>query len=70
MNDFQMLSSLTLQELNYVHEFYEVLDSQILKLKQDQENKISKTMRLRDIAFDLIKGKIMRLYKNKKKDAG
>ena len=27
-------------------------------------------MRLRDIAFDLIKGKIMKLYKNKKKDSG
>jgi hypothetical protein len=69
MNDFQMLSSLTLQELSYVNEFYEVLDSQILKLKQDQENKLNKTKRLRDVAFDLIKGKIVKLYKNKKKDS-
>jgi DNA polymerase sigma len=65
MNDFQMLSSLSLQELNYVPEFYEVLDAQILKLKQDQENKLSKTRRLRDVAFDLIKEKIKKVYKMK-----
>lgn len=70
MNDFQQLSSMSLQELNYVNEFYEVLDAQILKLKQDQENKLSKIKRLRDVAFDLIKGKIKRLYKSKKKDSG
>jgi DNA polymerase sigma len=27
--------NLSLQELQYVHEFYEVLDAQILKIKQD-----------------------------------
>lgn len=70
MNDFQQLSTMSLQELNYVNEFYEVLDAQILKLKQDQENKLSKIKRLRDVAFDLIKGKIKRLYKSKKKDSG
>jgi len=36
------LFTLSLNELNYVHEFYEVLDAQILKLKQDQEIKLQK----------------------------
>ena len=65
MNDIQMLNQLSINELNYVHEFYEVLDAQILKLKQDQENKLSRTKRLRDVAFDLIKEKIKKVYRVK-----
>lgn len=65
MNDIQMLNQLSINELNYVHEFYEVLDAQILKLKQDQENKLSRTKRLRDAAFDLIKEKIKKVYRVK-----
>ena len=40
MQDQSSLFTLSLQELGYVHEFYEVLDAQILKLKQDQEIKL------------------------------
>ena len=38
---------LSLQELECVHEFYEVLDAQILHLKSDQESKLLKTQKLR-----------------------
>ena len=65
MNDIQMLNQLSINELNYVHEFYEVLDAQILKLKQDQENKLSRTKRFRDAAFDLIREKIKKVYRVK-----
>jgi predicted nucleotidyltransferase len=54
-----------LNELGFVHEFYEVLDAQILKLKQDQEVKLRKAKQLRDIAFDLIKSKILSVYNSK-----
>jgi len=50
-NELNLLSQLSLSELNYVHQFYEVLDSEILKLKEDQEIKLHKTQRLRDLAF-------------------
>jgi DNA polymerase sigma len=41
-----------------------------MKLKHDQESKLSKTKKLRDVAFDLIKEKILKVYRNKKKDCG
>ena len=42
MQDQSSLFSLSLAELGHVHEFYEVLDAQIMKLKQDQEVKLRK----------------------------
>jgi hypothetical protein len=41
--EWSPLATLELQELNFVPEFYEVLDAQIVKLKQDQEMKLLKT---------------------------
>lgn len=35
-----LMQNLTPNELQHVHEFYEVLDAQILKLQQDQEIKL------------------------------
>lgn len=64
--EFAMLqSTLTLNELQHVHEFYEVLDAQILKLQQDQEMKLQKTQKLRQIAFELIRDKIREVYSAK-----
>ena len=65
MHDQQILRTLDLQELSYVHEFYEVLDSQILKLKHDQEIKLQRTQHLRNIAFELIRDQIQSVYKRK-----
>ena len=61
---------LNLAELNYVHEFYEVLDAQILKLKQDQETKLQRTHKLRQIAFELIKSNIQQVYAEKASKKG
>lgn len=60
-----LMQNLTLNELQHVHEFYEVLDAQILKLQQDQEIKLQKTAKLRQIAFMLIRDEIKGLYRNK-----
>lgn len=62
--------NLTLNELHHVHEFYEVLDAQILKLQQDQEIKLQKTAKLRQLAFNLIRDKINALYRQKKASDG
>ena len=42
---------MSLPQLNLVHQFYEVLDTQIQKLIIDQEKKLRKTQKLRDMAF-------------------
>ena len=58
-----LANNLSYIELTHVHEFYEVLDSQILKLLQDQEIKFKKTLKLRQISFELIKESIIEVYK-------
>jgi predicted nucleotidyltransferase len=70
INDLHVLNQLSVQELQYVHEFYEVLDAQILKLKQDQEVKLQKTQRLRDIAFSVVRDQIKGVYRRKKSGDG
>ena len=60
-----LMQNLTLNELQHVHEFYEVLDAQILKLQQDQEIKLQKTSKLRQVAFTLIRDEIKALYRSK-----
>lgn len=70
INDLHVLNQLSVQELQYVHEFYEVLDAQILKLKQDQEVKLQKTQRLRDIAFAVVRDQIKEVYRKKKSGEG
>lgn len=60
-----LFNSLSCNELNKVHEFYEVLDSQILKLFQDQEIKFKKTLKLRQLSFELIKENIIEVYRQK-----
>ena len=45
-----------------MREFYDVLDSQILKLQNDQEMKLQRTSKLRKISFDMIKAKIKSVY--------
>ena len=68
MQDQATLCSLSLQELSYVNQFYEVLDAQILKLKSDQEHKLQKSKILREKAFELIKAKILEVYRQKDKN--
>ena len=54
-------------ELGYVHDFYTVLEAQIEAVKNDQVFKLLKAQKLREIAFDMIKSKIMNLYAEKGK---
>ena len=63
--DYSMMQSLNLSELSYVHEFYEVLDAQVLKVKADQESKLQKTNTLRMKAFSGLKHIIKNVYANK-----
>lgn len=64
-HDHFALSGLSAQDLSHVHEFYEVLDAQIDRIKDDQKTKLRKTEKLRDIAFNLIKTKIQEKYRQK-----
>ena len=63
--DQGMMGQMSLQELEHVGEFYEVLDAQLLKLKLDQEQKLKKTNRLRMVVFDIIQDTIDRVFPNK-----
>ena len=48
-----------------MREFYEVLDSQILKLQADQELKLQKTQKLRELSFKIISDTIKGVYRRK-----
>lgn len=48
-----------------MHEFYEVLDAQVLKVKADQESKLQKTNSLRMQAFSSLKKIIKGVYSNR-----
>lgn len=65
VTDQYALMMLTQQDLSHVHEFYEVLDAQIDRIKVDQKNRLSKTQGLRQIAFQMIKDRISELYSAK-----
>lgn len=64
-HDHFALCTLTTQDMSHVHEFYEVLDAQIDRIKDDQKTKLRKTEKLRDIAFNSIKAKIQEKYRQK-----
>jgi DNA polymerase sigma len=67
MQDQTALQSLSYKELCFVHDFYTVLEAQIEAVKNDQVYKLRKAQKLREIAFEMIKSKILNLYSEKQR---